>query len=61
LHWPAVQALYDIDIRSIHSVERTCFVFSVLKFALFMSGERLTQSRSNGAAQVRAGGQRKNP
>jgi hypothetical protein len=36
-------------------------VFSVLEFALFMSGERLTQSRSNGAAQVLAGGQRKNP
>jgi hypothetical protein len=36
-------------------------VFAVLEFAFFMSGERLTQSRSNGAAQVLAGGQRKNP
>ena len=58
---PAVQALDHIDVRAIHGIERTRFVFAILELAFFMRRERLAQGRRYGAAQVLAGGQRKNP
>src|SRR5665647_3037356 len=56
-----VQILHDINVCAIHGIERTCLVFAVLEFALFMSRQRLSQCRRNPSSQFGAGSQTKQP